>query len=81
MCVLPQVPFAIAFTKVDAAKRGGEPAPAANMAAFKRDLLAQGWEAVPACFATSAKDGRGRSEVLAYLASLRELHEEEAAGL
>jgi hypothetical protein len=37
VCVL-QVPFGIVFTKCDARKKG-EPTPAANMKAFKTELL------------------------------------------
>jgi GTP-binding protein len=69
-----QIPFAVVFTKADAAKKKA-PTPGANMKAFKEGLL-QNWEDLPACFATSAKQGKGRSEVLTYLASLRKLEEE-----
>lgn len=33
----------------------------------------QEWEALPACFATSSREGKGRSELLGHLASLRAL--------
>ncbi len=36
--------------------------------------MAEEWEALPRCFETSAKTGSGKSELLGYLASLRELH-------
>jgi GTP-binding protein len=70
-----QVPFAIVFTKSDMKKKGG-PAASANIAAFKRELL-KGWEAVPACFVTSSREGKGKTEVLQYLASLRGLQQQE----
>ena len=70
------MPFAIAFTKCDARKRGG-PSPAQNAAAFKR-LLLQDWEALPPCFETSSRTGAGRAELLGYLSSLRRLEEEQA---
>lgn len=66
-----QVPFAVAFTKCDARKRGG-PTPAANAAAFKTELL-RDYETLPACFETSSAKGQGRVELLSYLASLRAL--------
>ena len=72
-CIAVQIPFAIAFTKVDAAKKKG-PSPGANIKAFKQSLL-QDWEDLPACFATSARQGKGRAEVLNYLASLRKLED------
>lgn len=70
-----QVPFAVVFTKCDARKKGG-PTPAANAAAFKRSLAEQ-YEDLPAFFETSAAQGLGRSEVLGYLASLRQLEAAE----
>jgi hypothetical protein len=73
-----QVPFAVVFTKVDVKKKGG-PSPAQNMAAFKAGLL-QEWEALPPCFATSAREGTGRGEVLGFLASLRRLDAAEGGG-
>jgi len=66
-----EVPFAIVFTKADAAKKGA-PTPAQNVRAFKK-ALSQVLEVLPWCFETSSRSGRGRSEVLGYLASLREL--------
>lgn len=33
----------------------------------------QEWEQLPQCFATSSKEGKGKSELLGYLASLRKL--------
>uniref|UniRef100_A0A383WAZ8 EngB-type G domain-containing protein n=1 Tax=Tetradesmus obliquus TaxID=3088 RepID=A0A383WAZ8_TETOB len=70
-----QVPFAIAFTKCDARKKSG-PTPAANIKAFKAELL-KDYEQLPACFETSAQLGQGRVEVLGYLASLRQLEAAE----
>lgn len=69
-----EVPFAIVFTKTDNRKRGGSAnANADNIRAFKQALAAD-WEALPRCFETSSKTGQGRSDLLGYLASLRELH-------
>lgn len=69
-----EVPFAIVFTKIDNRKKGGSAnANADNIRAFKKALAAD-WEALPRCFETSSKTGQGRSDLLGYLASLRELH-------
>lgn len=67
-----QVPFSLVFTKLDAAKRGG-PAPQANIRQLKT-ALAEEWEALPWCFETSSKTGAGRSELLSFIASLRDMH-------
>jgi GTP-binding protein len=71
-----EVPFAVVFTKADARKKGGPP-PAQNVAAFQA-ALAEEWASLPACFLTSARDGTGKTELLAYLASLRRLDAEAA---
>lgn len=71
-----QVPFSVVFTKVDAKKKSG-PTPAQNMSAFKKGMLEE-WASLPSCFETSSKEGKGRSEVLGFLASLRQL--ERTAG-
>ncbi len=39
-----------------------------------RPQLAEDWEALPRCFETSSRTGAGKSELLGYVASLRELH-------
>lgn len=44
-----------------------------NVREFKK-ALAKEWEALPWCFETSSKSGSGRSELLGYIASLRQLH-------
>lgn len=69
------MPFALVFTKVDAPKKKG-PSPAANMKAFTAELL-KDWETAPPAFATSAKEGKGRGEVLGWLGSMRRLEESE----
>jgi len=69
-----EVPFAVVFTKADAAKKKktGAPPPAANAAAFRR-LLAEAWGDLPPTFLTSAESGEGRGELLQYLAAVRAL--------
>ncbi|KAG1656611.1 hypothetical protein FOA52_008434 [Chlamydomonas sp. UWO 241] len=72
-----EVPFAIAFTKLDNVKRSTKKVkatpPARNIADFKRALSAK-WERLPWCFETSSKTGTGKSQLLGYIASLRQLH-------
>ena len=68
-----EVPFAVCFTKIDSDKKVAGRSSAKNIRAFK-ELLAKDWEAIPWCFETSSKEGKGKSEVLGYLASLRDLH-------
>ncbi|KXZ52873.1 hypothetical protein GPECTOR_8g254 [Gonium pectorale] len=67
-----EVPFCIVFTKIDNRKRDGPPN-AANVRAFKQ-AMSEEWEALPRCFETSSRTGAGKSELLGYLASLREMH-------
>lgn len=66
-----EVPFAVVFTKADARKKSG-PTPQQNVAAFKKALLAD-WETPPPCFETSSREGRGKSELLGFLAGMRRL--------
>ncbi|GIL71045.1 hypothetical protein Vretimale_4113 [Volvox reticuliferus] len=67
-----KVPFCIVFTKIDNRKKE-MPANAQNIRAFKQ-LMSEEWEELPRCFETSSRTGAGRSELLGYVASLRELH-------
>lgn len=57
------VPFSIVFTKMD--KLGKVAGPAA-VDRYKQVLL-KTWEELPPIFMTSAEDGRGREELLAYI--------------
>jgi GTP-binding protein len=70
-----EVPFAVVFTKADAAKKKktGAPSPVANARAFRR-LLADAWGDLPPTFLTSAETGEGKAEVLQYLAAVRALY-------
>jgi hypothetical protein len=68
------VPLTCVFTKIDK-KKGGEPPPAANIAAFKAELRAA-LPAAPPFLCTSAVDGRGRDDVLRLLAALTAAHSE-----
>lgn len=52
------------FTKVDKRKSGG-PGPIENIEEFQRQLGTD-WETLPVSFATSARLGDGREELLKY---------------
>lgn len=60
------VPFAIIFTKAD--KISGS-ASAGNVKAFL-DTLSEEWEELPPHFVTASPTGRGRDELLDYVASI-----------
>lgn len=60
------VPFAIVFTKAD--KISGS-ASAGNVKAFL-DTLSKEWEELPPHFVTASPTGRGRDELLDYVASI-----------
>ena len=60
------VPFSIVFTKLDKLTRG---AAAMAIDAYKRELQAS-WEELPPIFLTSSEDGRGRDDVLDYIAQI-----------
>jgi GTP-binding protein len=58
-----EIPFAIAFTKID--KLSGTER-TKNIAAFKRELK-KSWEELPTMFLTSAETGEGRQDVLKFI--------------
>lgn len=60
------VPFSIVFTKLDKLTKG---AAAKAINAYKKELLAN-WEELPPIFLTSSEDGRGRDDVLNYIAQI-----------
>lgn len=63
------VPFSIVFTKTDKlSKKAAEN----NIAAYCKALLEQ-WEELPPVFVTSSETGKGREELLAYIAELNQL--------
>jgi len=58
------VPFGIVFTKADKISKGSVQK---HIAAYKKALLANGWEEIPPYFVTSSEDGTGKDEVLNYI--------------
>jgi GTP-binding protein len=59
-----EVPFCIIFTKADKISKGKQQQ---HVAAYRKKLLAEGWEEMPQHFVTSSSDGTGREEVLAFI--------------
>lgn len=72
------VPFSVVFTKVDKRKKGG-PRCEENVVAFKRALMEdRGFPLVPPSLVTSAATGDGKVELLAFIASLRNMWQRAA---
>ena len=59
-----EIPFCILFTKAD---KIGKNKIAINVAAYKKELLANNWEEMPPYFITSATESTGKEELLAYI--------------
>lgn len=59
-----EVPFGIIFTKAD---KIGRSKIDANVAAYKKQLLANNWEEMPPYFVTSSSEGTGKDSVLQYI--------------
>jgi GTP-binding protein len=57
------IPFCIIFTKADKQSKSKT---ASNVELFKNELL-KNWEELPSYFITSAEEGTGKEEVLAYI--------------
>lgn len=60
------IPFVILFTKSDKLK---QPSIVSNVARFKRTLK-KTWETLPHLIITSAENGKGRDELLAFIADV-----------
>jgi GTP-binding protein len=63
------IPFALVFTKAD---KIGKTIVQKNVAAYKKDLLANDWEEMPPYFITSAESQVGKDEVLQYIGGINE---------
>ena len=59
-----EIPFCIVFTKAD---KIGKNKIAINVAAYKKELLANNWEEMPPYFITSATESTGKEEILSYI--------------
>lgn len=59
-----EVPFCIIFTKAD---KIGKVKAQQNVAAYKKKVMANGWEEMPQHFITSSSEGIGRDELLAFI--------------
>ena len=63
------VPFCIIFTKAD---KIGKVKAQQNVAAYKKKVLANGWEEMPQHFITSSSDGTGKENLLAFIDQINE---------
>lgn len=59
-----EIPFCIIFTKAD---KIGKVKAQQNVAAYRKKLLANGWEEMPQHFITSSLDNSGKEEVLDFI--------------
>lgn len=59
-----QVPFCIVFTKAD---KIGKVQAQKNIAAYKKEVLANGWEEMPQHFVTSSLESTGRDSLLTFI--------------
>lgn len=59
-----EVPFCIIFTKADKISKGKQQQ---HVAAYRKQIIAAGWEEMPQHFITSSEDTTGREELLAYI--------------
>lgn len=59
-------------------KKKDSPTPQQNIRAFKT-LLSKDFELLPWCFETSSKTGVGRTELLGYISSVRQLAKEDGS--
>jgi len=62
-----EVPFCIIFTKADKISKGKQQQ---HVAAYRKQVIADGWEEMPQHFVTSSADGLGRDEVLDYIEAI-----------
>lgn len=59
-----EIPFCIIFTKAD---KIGKVKAQQNVAAYRKKVLANGWEEMPQHFVTSSQDATGKEEVLLFI--------------
>jgi GTP-binding protein len=64
-----QVPFCIVFTKAD---KIGKVQAQKNIAAYKKKVLANGWEEMPQHFVTSSLESTGRDDLLNFIGDIND---------
>ena len=64
-----EIPFCIIFTKAD---KIGKNVIQKNVAAYKKNLLANNWEEMPQYFVTSSESTLGKDDVLNYIDSVNQ---------
>ena len=62
--VITGIPFCIIFTKAD---KIGKVKAQQNIAAYRKKVLANGWEEMPQHFVTSSLDTTGKEELLQFI--------------
>lgn len=63
------IPFGIIFTKAD---KIGKTHINKHVAAYKKELIAQGWEEIPPYFVTSSESEFGKGDVLNYIDNINQ---------
>ncbi|HLT65798.1 MAG TPA: hypothetical protein VKZ80_05540, partial [Flavobacterium sp.] len=63
------IPFGIIFTKAD---KIGKTHINKHVAAYKKELIAQGWEEIPPYFVTSSESEFGKEDVLNYIDNINQ---------
>ena len=71
------VPFCIIFTKAD---KVGKVTAQKNVAAYKKKVLANGWEEMPQHFITSSSEATGKDELLAFIDDINQQFFKENSG-
>jgi GTP-binding protein len=64
-----EIPFCIVFTKAD---KIGKTKIEQHIAAYRKAMLANNWEEMPAYFVTSSASGQGKEDLLGYIDSLND---------
>lgn len=64
-----EIPFCIIFTKADKISRGKIDA---HVAAYRKQMHADGWEEMPQYFVTSSLEATGKDNLLAYIDELNQ---------
>ena len=72
-----EVPFCIIFTKAD---KIGKVTAQKNVAAYKKKVLANGWEEMPKHFITSASEHTGKEELLTFIDDINQQFFKENSG-
>lgn len=70
------IPFSMVFTKTDKLSANELQK---NIAFYKKTMLAENWESMPAYFITSAEKRTGKEEILKFIEQTNELYSNHTA--